>query len=29
MIYNIELLLRARVELLEAWEWYEDKHKSV
>jgi plasmid stabilization system protein ParE len=25
MIYNIELLLRARLELLEAWEWYEDK----
>jgi plasmid stabilization system protein ParE len=29
MIYNIELLLRARVELLEAWEWYEDKQVGL
>ncbi len=25
MIYSIEFLRRARLELLEAWEWYEDK----
>ena len=25
MIYNIEFLKKARLELLEAWKWYEDK----
>jgi plasmid stabilization system protein ParE len=29
MIYKIELLLRARLELLEAWEWYEDKQVGL
>jgi plasmid stabilization system protein ParE len=29
MSYSIELLLRARQELLAAWEWYEDKQPGL
>lgn len=29
MIYSTEFLLKARIELLEAWEWYEDKQPGL
>lgn len=29
MIYGIEFLSKARLELLEAWEWYEDKQPGL
>lgn len=29
MSYSIEFLRKARIELLEAWEWYEDKQSGL
>ncbi len=29
MTYTIEFLLKARLELIEAWEWYEDRQPGL